>query len=87
MLADQQPDPDPRAATSYHAFTFGWLCGELVRRIDGRTWLGVSERPVGLEMIAPAGLLQAVEAPLRRLRRELLEGHIGPLAGEQGDRT
>jgi len=28
---------DPRAATAYHAVTFGWLCGELVRRVDGRS--------------------------------------------------
>lgn len=27
---------DPRARCCYHAFTFGWLCAELVRRIDGR---------------------------------------------------
>ncbi|WP_027006145.1 serine hydrolase domain-containing protein [Conexibacter woesei] len=36
LLADQPPDPDPRAADVYHAFTYGWLCGEVVRRAAGR---------------------------------------------------
>jgi len=37
LLAAQKPSADPRAKLAYHAITFGWLCGELVRRIDGRT--------------------------------------------------
>jgi CubicO group peptidase (beta-lactamase class C family) len=37
ILAAQAPNPDPRAALCYHALTYGWLCGELVRRIDGRS--------------------------------------------------
>jgi CubicO group peptidase (beta-lactamase class C family) len=37
LLAAQPQSPDPRAATAYHALTFGWLCGELVRRADGRS--------------------------------------------------
>ena len=36
-LERQAPSEDPRAALAYHAFTYGWLCGELVRRTDGRT--------------------------------------------------
>jgi CubicO group peptidase (beta-lactamase class C family) len=37
LVAAQGPSADPRATLAYHAITFGWLCGELVRRIDGRT--------------------------------------------------
>lgn len=37
ILAAQAPNPDPRAALCYHALTYGWLCGELVRRVDGRS--------------------------------------------------
>ena len=37
LLAAQPPDPDPRAAATYHPLTYGWLCGELVRRVDGRS--------------------------------------------------
>jgi len=36
LLAAQPRSRDPRATRTYHAVTFGWLCGELVRRIDGR---------------------------------------------------
>jgi CubicO group peptidase (beta-lactamase class C family) len=37
LLAAQAQSTDPRAAIAYHALTYGWLCGELVRRIDGRS--------------------------------------------------
>ena len=36
LLASQPPDGDPRAA-AYHPLTYGWLCGEVVRRADGRS--------------------------------------------------
>lgn len=37
ILADQPPSDDPRAAYCYHALTYGWLCAELLRRVDGRS--------------------------------------------------
>jgi CubicO group peptidase (beta-lactamase class C family) len=37
LLAAQPAETDPRAALAYHALTYGWLCGELVRRVDGRS--------------------------------------------------
>lgn len=54
LLAQQPASVDPRAIRTYHAVTFGWLCGELVRRIDGRS-IGqfLSEeiaRPLDLEL-------------------------------------
>jgi CubicO group peptidase (beta-lactamase class C family) len=36
-LARQAPERDPRAAAIYHPLTYGWICGELVRRITGRS--------------------------------------------------
>jgi CubicO group peptidase (beta-lactamase class C family) len=36
-IAAQPPETDPRAAFVYHALTFGWICAELLRRIDGRS--------------------------------------------------
>lgn len=36
-LAAQAPWWDPGIASGYHASTHGWLLGELVRRVDGRT--------------------------------------------------
>ena len=40
---------------------------------------------VGIEVVAPAGELEAVVAHFFRERGEFFEGKIGPLAGEQGD--
>ncbi|WP_369251342.1 serine hydrolase domain-containing protein [Streptomyces sp. R41] len=37
LLASQAPADDPRAAFVYHAQTYGWLAGELIRRVDGRS--------------------------------------------------
>jgi len=36
-LALQPPTFPPGERLCYHALTFGWLCGELVRRVDGRS--------------------------------------------------
>ena len=52
LLEEQAPSEDPRAALCYHALTYGWLCGELVRRVDGRT-IG---RFFTEEVAAPRGL-------------------------------
>src|SRR5215472_4063053 len=37
LLSNQARSGDSRATRTYHAATFGWLCGELVRRVDGRS--------------------------------------------------
>lgn len=49
-----EPLWEPGAATGYHALTFGWLTGELVRRIDGRS-IGAFFRD---EIAAPLGIRQ-----------------------------
>ena len=36
-LAAQAPMWEPGTAHGYHAVTYGWLAGELLRRVDGRT--------------------------------------------------
>jgi CubicO group peptidase (beta-lactamase class C family) len=54
LLADQAQEEDPRARDAYHALTYGWLCGELVRRVDGRSvgrfFAEEVARPLGLEL-------------------------------------
>ncbi|MDB4244407.1 beta-lactamase family protein [Gammaproteobacteria bacterium] len=35
-LAEQKPFGEPGSSQSYHALTFGWLVGEIVKRVDGR---------------------------------------------------
>jgi CubicO group peptidase (beta-lactamase class C family) len=37
LLASQQPMWEPGAQSGYHALTFGYLLGEVVRRVTGRT--------------------------------------------------
>ena len=53
-LADTAPMFTPGSAHGYHAITFGWLAGELVRRVTGRS-IGEFVRdeiaaPLGVEM-------------------------------------
>ncbi len=54
LLARQAPFSDPRAAGAYHALTYGWLCGELIRRVSGRTvgrfFAEEIAEPLGLEL-------------------------------------
>jgi CubicO group peptidase (beta-lactamase class C family) len=53
-LAGQAQSTDPRAKFCYHALTYGWLCGELVRRVDGRSigrfFTDEVADPLGLEL-------------------------------------
>ena len=51
-LAAQKPNWTPGSAHGYHALTFGWLVGEVVRRVSGRS-LGRFFRD---EIAAPLGL-------------------------------
>lgn len=52
FLAAQRPIAAPGDGPRYHAVTFGWLCGELLRRVDGRS-LG---RFLHEEIAGPLGL-------------------------------
>jgi CubicO group peptidase (beta-lactamase class C family) len=51
-IADLPPLWEPGTKTGYHAFTIGWILGEVVRRIDGRS----ASRFVQEEICAPLGL-------------------------------
>ena len=51
-LAAQRPRWEPGAAHGYHPLTFGWLVGEVVRRVSGRT-VG---RMLAEEVAGPLGL-------------------------------
>ena len=68
-LAAQAPIWEPGTKHGYHAVTYGWLAGELVRRVDGRT-LGTyfAEEiagPLGLEFWI--GLPESEEPRVARL--------------------
>jgi CubicO group peptidase (beta-lactamase class C family) len=53
-IAAQEPNREPGTAHGYHARSFGWILGELVRRATGRslgTWLAEEiAKPLGLEL-------------------------------------
>ncbi|GAA3941991.1 serine hydrolase domain-containing protein [Actinomadura viridis] len=65
LLAGQRQSDDPRAGATYHAATFGWLAGELIRRADGRT-VG---RVFAEEIAAPLGLDLWIGLPENELPR------------------
>jgi CubicO group peptidase (beta-lactamase class C family) len=69
LLAAQAQSGDERAGRAYHALTYGWLCGELVRRIDGRSvgrfFADEVAQPLGLELFI--GLPAELEARVSRL--------------------
>jgi CubicO group peptidase (beta-lactamase class C family) len=83
-LAAQAPLTDP-GRPCYHALTYGWLCGELLRRVDGRGMgalvfdelaapLGGLELAIGLR---PGDPLSARLARLRRAPGYRLSAYLG----------
>ena len=68
-LAAQEPIWVPGTRHGYHMRTFGWLVGEVVRRVDGRTvgafWREEIADPLGLDFWI--GLPEAVEPRVARL--------------------
>lgn len=53
-LAAQEPVWEPGTAHGYHAVTFGWLAGEVIRRVTGKTmgtWVAEElSGPLGLDL-------------------------------------
>jgi CubicO group peptidase (beta-lactamase class C family) len=72
-LAAQAPAWEPGAEHGYHAQTYSWLIGELVRRVTGRT-LG---RWVAEEIARPLGLDLWIGLPAEEAHRV---GRLGPIA-------
>ncbi len=64
-LALQAPSFPPGERVCYHALTFGWLCGELVRRVDGRS-IG---RFFAEEVAGPLGLDAWIGLPVEHEAR------------------
>jgi CubicO group peptidase (beta-lactamase class C family) len=69
LLAAQAQSGDERAGRAYHALTYGWLCGELVHRIDGRSmghfFAEEVAQPLDLELFI--GMPAELEARVSRL--------------------
>lgn len=69
-LAEQPATHAPGARLYYHALTYGWLCSEIVRRIDGRS-LGryfADEVAAPLSLDAWIGLNDRTDAHVARLQ-------------------
>ncbi|MFM7094635.1 MAG: serine hydrolase domain-containing protein [Actinomycetota bacterium] len=77
VLANTKPRWEPGTAHGYHALTYGWLVGELVRRVDGRD-IG---RFVNEEIAAPLGVDLHIGLPNR------LHHRVAPLMQEQPSPT
>ena len=77
-LARERPAYEPGTRTGYHALTYGWLVGEIVRRVTGRSLGGVVARDIA----APLGLdgLYLGCPPDQRHRVAPLEPMGSPLA-------
>ncbi len=70
-LENQEPFWKPGTMHGYHGFTFGWLVGEVVRRVSGKS-LGTFFRE---EVAGPLGLDFWIGLP------EALESRVAPIAG------
>jgi CubicO group peptidase (beta-lactamase class C family) len=72
-IAALKPAWRPGARTGYHAFTFGWLTGEIVRRVDGRPISKFAQdeicQPLGIDSFF-LGIPDRVEKRVARFRVE-----------------
>lgn len=68
-LAVQRPYWEPGTAHGYHALTYGWLVGEVVKRVDGRSigrfFADEVAKPLGLDFFI--GLPESEEPRVSRL--------------------
>ena len=96
-LAREAPAYEPGTRAGYHALTYGWLVGEIVRRVTGRPLAEVIDaelaRPLGLDglylgcppderyRVAP---LEPIGSPFRRLPRPVhwAQKRIGTAGGK-----
>jgi CubicO group peptidase (beta-lactamase class C family) len=81
LVAAQRHRPAPSGALVYHALTFGWICGALVRCVDGRS-LGTFFSD---ELARPLGLSAWIGMPPEH-RARIAQVHagegFGPPSGE-----
>jgi len=82
-LAAQTPRWEPGTAHGYHPLTFGWLVGEVVRRVSGRS-VG---RLLADEVAGPLGLDTWIGLPPERQADVacLLPGRLDVVAAAPGD--
>jgi CubicO group peptidase (beta-lactamase class C family) len=88
-VADEAPLWPAGSTLCYHVYTFGWICAELIRRIDGRgTGRFLAEEvahPLDLEIWI--GLPPAEESRVATLVPDPTWGERLPIGAEAGDLT
>ena len=87
-LAEQEPWWTPGERHGYHALTYGWLVGEVVRRIDGRSlgtyWREEFAAPLGLDAHIGTGpeydgrISTLLDAPVDPDAPDMIEAFGGP---------
>jgi CubicO group peptidase (beta-lactamase class C family) len=78
LVAAQAPVSAPGKVMAYHVLTYGWLCGELVRRVDGRS-VGRFFRE---ELAEPLGLDAWIGLPSEHESRVAVLEPAADFAGE-----
>ena len=77
-LERQPAFDDPRVGFTYHPLTYGWLCGELLRQVDGRSlgrfFAEEIATPLGLEIWF--GLPEAEESRVTTLHGDGVWGYV-----------
>jgi CubicO group peptidase (beta-lactamase class C family) len=72
-IASHEPLWPPGTQVGYHAWTFGWIIGEIIRRVDGRPIAQFAQeelcRPLGITGFF-LGIPDAVESRVATLRNE-----------------
>ncbi|CAF4668267.1 unnamed protein product, partial [Didymodactylos carnosus] len=82
LLAKQKPFWEPGTAHGYHAVTFGWLAGELIRRVDpkkrsvGEFVLNEIAKPMNSEFYI--GLPEDKDHRVSPLERKIQIGNMPP---------
>jgi CubicO group peptidase (beta-lactamase class C family) len=87
-LAATEPLLPLGSAHSYHAITFGWLAGELVRRVDGRSVTDFVRQEIAEPLKADfyIGLPEALEPRVARLMAHPLPSFPPEIAKIMNDR-
>lgn len=72
-IAAHAPLWQPGTKTGYHSLTFGWIIGEIIRRVDGRPIAQFAQeelcRPMGFETDFYLGIPDAMASRVARLRQ------------------
>jgi CubicO group peptidase (beta-lactamase class C family) len=84
-LAEAPPQLAPGGACAYHAFTFGWLAGEILRRVTGQP-PGEAVRRLLAEPLGLDGCYIGAPAEAKQRAAELVRPRAGGVVGLIGSK-